>query len=205
LCILIDTYGTEATEWSPETIFLELEDDFNTKIPKLNMDKIVVGLNLLTSDDFFQRPPRFVAMANVLAGSEMSREFDPANAMECAWAMTEALLLVPPEDNEEDVFNTEIRHYLGKVVDDEGILEPPDLLRLAIRDTQSGEADYSHLSETDPEMFAAEHSVMVDRAQEIKDTLAEELRDLFDQLEGLPLQHGNTDGLLARIQKQLKH
>lgn len=201
LTIIVDTYGTEALSWAPQTLLMELEDDFNVRIPRLNVDKIVTGVNLLTSDDFFTRPPRFVQMCNVLAGSEMSRAFDKADAMECAWAMTEALLLVPPEDDEP--FHEEIRYYLGRVVDEEGIKEPPDLLRLAIRSTPSGEADYSGMSLGDPMMFSVEHEIQADRSKEIKEMLNRELQDLFDQLEGLPLQNGNTTGLLKRIQGHL--
>jgi hypothetical protein len=213
LVIAIDTYWDEerpkdpshwiigADRWSPETIVAELEDDFNVRVPQLNQDKLFIAINLLVTDDFFTRTRRFIDACNVLSGSEMSRAFDKADAMECAWGMTEALLIHPPGEGEE--FCNEIRHYLGKVLDDEGIQEPPDLLRLAIRDTRNGAADYSDMDIEDPSMFAAEYDVQADRAKEIKETLERELIELFEELKHLPLRHGNTTDLLKRIQKKL--
>jgi hypothetical protein len=187
--------------WAPETIIAELEDDYNVRIPKLNQDKLFTAINLVTSDDFFKRPRRFIDTCNVLAGSEQGQAFDKADAMECAWGMTEALLIHPPDDDEP--FDPEIRHYLGKVLDDEGIREPPDLLRLAIRDTPSGSADYGDMDLEDPAMFAATYEVQADRSQEIKEMLERELLELFDELKYLPLKHGSTKDLLKRIQGRL--
>lgn len=205
LVVLIDTYGTEALQWSPETVIMELEDDYNVRLTKLNRDKIVVGMNLLTSDDFYKRPSRFVQMCNVLAGSELTPEFDKADAMECAWGLTEAMLLSPPEPDDENPFNEEIRHYLGRILDEEGIREPPDLLRLAIRDTPSGGADYGDMDTEDPSMFAAEYQVQADRSQEIKEMLEDGLQNLFSALASLPLKNGNVKDLLKRVQGRLQH
>ena len=201
LTIIVDHYGTEAFGWAPETLMMELEDDLNVKIPKVNMDKIVVGIDLVTSDDFYTRPSRFVQICNVLAGSELTNEFDPADTMECAWGMTEAMILAPPEG--EDPFHEEIRYYIGSVLDNEGIREAPDLLRLGIRGTVSGEADYSDMNLEDPTMFSAEYAVHSDRVQEIKEMLEHDLKRMFQQLGDLPLENGDTKDLLKRVQGQL--
>jgi hypothetical protein len=188
--------------WAPETIIAELEDDYNVRIPRLNQDKLFMAINLVTSDDFFKRPRRFVDTCNVLSGSELSRAFDKADAMECAWGMTEALLICPPDEDEP--FNPEIRHYLGKVLDDEGIREPPDLLRLALRDTLTGNVDYSDMPVDDPEAFSMMYEVQADRSLEIKEMLERELLELFEELKNMPLKHGNTENLLKRIQGRLQ-
>lgn len=210
LVIAIDTYFDPKVgaghvvgkhRWAPRTLVMELEDDYNVRLPRLCRDKLFAAINLVTSDDFFTRPRRFIDACNVLSGSELSEAFDYADAMECAWGMTEALLIQPPDDDEP--FVPEIRHYLGKVLDDEGIREPPDLLRLAIRDTPTGQADYSDLDLEDPSMFAVQYDVQADRAKEIEEMLERELIELFDELKYLPLKHGNTEDLLKRIQGRL--
>lgn len=213
LTIAIDTYfdpqkGAAAilgpNRWSLETIIMELEDDYNVRIPQLCQDKLFVAINLVTSNDFFKRTRRFIDTCNVLAGSELSRAFDPADAMECAWGMTEALLLLPPEDQDADYeFCEEIRHYLGKVLDEEGIREPPDLLRLAIRPTTTGQADYGDMPVDDPASFSMMYEVQADRSLEIKEMLERELLELFNELASLPVKNGNTADLLKRIQGKL--
>src|SRR5690606_21189804 len=107
LAIAVDTYFDPdpkigaghivgSNRWSPETIAMELEDDYNIRIPQLNRDKLFMAISLVTSDDFFCRLRRFIDACNVLSGSELSSAFDYADAMECAWGMTEALLIQPP-------------------------------------------------------------------------------------------------------------
>ena len=58
--------------------------------------------------------------ANVLAGSEFDPEtFDPADSAECAWAVTEALLLSPPDERDtQPVFSDEIRKYIQEMQED---------------------------------------------------------------------------------------
>lgn len=202
LVIAVDVYGLDAVagsgQWAPETLISELQEDFDIEIPRVNQDKLMAAINLVTSDDFYQRPAKFVQLCNVLAGSELDDSIDLADAMECAWGLTEAVLISPPEDL-ENPFNPEIYYYLGRVLDAEGIKEPPDLLRLAIRDTESGGADYSDMDVEDPEMFAAEYSVQANKSKEISDMLEEQLLELFQQLQQLPLRTGNTKELLSRV------
>lgn len=199
MTLVIEQYSTEALKWAPQTLMLEFKDDFRAEVPQVNMDKLLAATNLLTTQDFFQRLPRFIKTCNVLSGSEMRPHvFDPATAYECAWGMTEALLLRPPEENEEDLFSLEIRYYLGEVLSDEGIRTPPDLLRIAIYPTRSGEADFE--GALDPEAFAMEFQVQEDRGKEIKEAVRSKLMALMEELESLPLHDGNVKELLGRFQ-----
>ena len=201
LVLLIDKYGTEALTWSPETIKMELESDFAiSELPRENFDRLMAAAQVVTSDDFYKRLPTFIFLCNVLSGISPDA-FDPADSKECAWGMTEALILSPPED--DDPYAMEIRHYLGAVLDQEGIREPPDLLRLAIRDTPSGEADYSDMSMGEPTMFQAEFEMQANKSQEIKEMLQTMLRELFDQLEAIELVNGDTKKLLERVRGNL--
>jgi hypothetical protein len=97
---LVDYYGTEFMPWSPETIRLETEEDFGVKWSNRNFDRLMAGVVLVTTDRFYKDLPDFIALCNCLSGSAASPGvFDPADAAECAWGITEALLLGPPDDD----------------------------------------------------------------------------------------------------------
>lgn len=205
MAIVLSEYGTEALEWAPETLFMELVDDFKTNLPRLNKDKLVIGFTLLTSDDFYRRVSRFIQICNVLSGSAMSTDFDKADAMECAWGITEALLLSPPEEDEEEPFSEEIRHYIGQILDSEGIQNPPDVLRLAISDRQQSSNDLEETIPTDdPMMFAQAYGVRADRNAQITEMLHENIRELLDQLELLPAVQSGGGNTLQRMRKALR-
>lgn len=203
LVILLDKYGTEALTWSPETIQLELHDDFNVILPTVNRDKLLMAINLVVTDDFYQRLPRFIQACNVLSGSEFRPEvFDPADAAECAWGMTEAMLISPPDGDEP--FNDDIRYYIGAVLDQEAIRTPPDLLNIGIRNTNTGMVDWSDMSD-DPTMFSAEFQQQNDKSQEIQAMLKENLQELMEQLGKLPLENGSTDNIVNKAREHFKN
>lgn len=204
LVIVIDRYGTEALSWAPLTLRMELEEDFGTKMPDPVFNRLMAAISVVTTDDFYKRLPVFVYLCNTLAGADTDPdEFDPADSKECAWGMTEAMLLSPPGQDDPEPYTDEIRHYLGYILDEEGIREPPDLLRMAMRDTPGGGADYAGLDTTDPIMFAAGFEQAVDKSAEIKTMLEETLTELFEQLSVLPVKNGNTRDLLKRVQGNL--
>ena len=67
ITIFVETYGTEGFQWSPETIQMELEEDFNVTMPRANLDRLMTGINLLLSDDFYKSLPDFVNYCNILS------------------------------------------------------------------------------------------------------------------------------------------
>jgi hypothetical protein len=186
MAIILEHYGTEALEWTPETIFMELRDDFHVDLPKQNKDQIVAGINLLTSDDFYTRPSMFVQICNVLAGSEMAESFDKADVVECAWGIAEAYLISPPQDLQH-AFHPEILHYLGSVLDDEGIKKPPAILNIALRDSDwSDKSEYETIPTDDTIFFAASYGNREERTSQIEQVLSENLSLLFSQLASIP-------------------
>lgn len=193
--LLLDRFGTEFLEWAPETIRLEIWDAFQAAIPQPNLDKIMAAITILTTDHFFKNLPRFIQLCNVLADDEFNPTiFNPADSMEMAWGITEALLLSPPDEDEP--FTDEIRYYIGYVLAEEGIINPPDILQIAkydnITDPLSVETD-------DPAMYAGFYQKQQSVGDEIRETLREQLAQLFEQLELVPLQNGDTKDLLKRI------
>ena len=101
LVLAVDTYGTECTKWTPQTIKAEIEDDFHLKLPQPNLERLLAAIQLLTTDDFYIALPDFITLCNVLSGGTFDpRHWDPADAVEIAWGVTEALLISPPESDE---------------------------------------------------------------------------------------------------------
>lgn len=203
LIVVIDRYGFDAIngpeQWHPKTLRMELEQDFNIELPVINGDKLNAAIDILTSDSFFRRMPVFVQYCNVLSGSHPDfGSFDPASVLEIGWGITEGMLIADPE--EEEPFSEEIRGYIGKVVHDEGIKTPPDVLRIG-----EWNPDYSDMPLSDPAMFGAEFQAQSDESKEIKQWLGARLFALLKQLSELPLINGDASKLKKYIEEAAKN
>lgn len=198
LTLFIDAFGTEALVWEPATITLELEDEFKIDLPQLTLDKLLVAINILTTDRFFKQLPDFIAFCNVLCGDEYDpRTFDPADAEEVAWGLTEGLLIAPPE--EEEPFTHEIRAYIRAALDREGIINPPDILRLALERASiaSNIEDFSD----DPEMFSAVYALEQGKTEDINRAIKLKTQLLIAQFRALKLDNGKTEELVSILEQ----
>lgn len=192
--------------WAPETIVSELSDRLGMPIPSRAVDRLMAAIMLVKSDDFYESVPSFISICNVLSGSHLEVEhFDPADAGECAWGITEAMLLAPPAPDDPEPFSDEVRTYVGHVLDMEGIITPPDVLRIGIRSKPNTDLDVSSDWSDDPEMFAAIRSRDKDRGDDLRALLRERLSMLLRELESLPLVHGQTAQLVQRLAQTLEH
>ena len=197
----LDYYGPDLLTWHPETIKREIQDDFGVHLPKANFDRLMAAITIVTTDLFFKNLSRFVQLANVLAFDDFQPdEFEPADSMECAWAVTEALLLSPPDESDPEPFSLEVRKYIGFVLHEEGFVQAPDVLRLAVRDYSSS-VTYDFTD--DPEMFAAVNEVQTGKKDQVEATLRGCLQDLMGQLAALKLRTGTTDEIVKRLQELL--
>lgn len=201
LTMLIDRFGTEALTWDPSTIVMEIEEEFDIDLPQLSFDRLIVAIQLLTTDRFFKSLPDFITFCNVLNGDEYNPEmWDPADAEEVAWGITEALLISPPEEN--DPFTDEIRAYIGSVLDSEGIINPPDILRIALRRARVSPSiqDFSD----DPAMFNAVYDLEAGKTEDINQTIRFKTKLLIAQLQALKLDNGRTDEVAAMLEQALR-
>ena len=202
LTMFLDRFGMEALEWDPATIAMEVEDEFDVDLPQLSLDKLIVAIQILTTDRFFKRLPDFIAFCNVLDGDPFQPDtFDPADAEEVAWGITEALLISPPEDDDPEPLTNEIRAYIGSVLDGEGILNPPDILRVALRMAKVSPAmkDFSD----DPEMFNAIYDVEAGKTEDINQAIRFKTELLTEQLAALHLKNGTTQHVAEMLRKSL--
>lgn len=197
--LVMDCYGPEALEWAPETIRLELEQDFQLRLPKSTLDKIMAAITIVTTNFFYKDVTRFVELCNILSGDDFQPdEFEPADAEEMLIAITEALLLWPPDEDAEDTeFSAEIREYIKQVLGEQGIIKPFDVLRLAFDGDQSSRVDTEYAD--DPEMYAAIYESQQSKTEELRQIYLENVAVLTQQLQVLPLQNGNTAELVRQL------
>ena len=199
--LVMDRYGPDALQWAPETIRRELEDDYQLQLPKYTLDKIMAAISIVTTNYFYKDVTRFIELCNILAGDEFQPdEFEPADASEILLATTEALLLWPPDEDSEDTeFSEEIHEYISQVLQEEGILKPFDILRLAFDNDKAPIVDAEYAD--DPEMFAAIYDTQQSKQNDMQAMLMESVGALTKQLRLLPLKNGQASAVIEQLHR----
>lgn len=199
LTILIDTYGTEAVdEWSAPTIQAELEDDFNIQLPSDNLDKLMAAIAILKSNAFYKSLPDFIRLCNALCGAGYNPAvFDPADAEEIAWGVTEALLLSPPE--EDDPFAAEVKGYISETLRSEGFTSAPDVLSSIYKLSSQVVGSYEEMATDNPELFETAYGIAADKTSDVDAIVNDRLRALVAQLSRLPLRSGSAKEVVDRL------
>lgn len=202
LTVFLDRFGIEALQWEPNTIVLEIEEEFNVELPQTVLDKLIVAINILTTDSFYKNLPDFIMFCNVMSGDTYRPDmFDPADSAEVAWGITEGLLIAPPDEEEDGPFSDEIRAYIGAVLDQEGIINAPDVLKIALR--RANVSDAANEFSDDPDMFNAIYDVEAGKSAEINAIMVEKLNMLLGQLRAIPLQNGATEAVVKTLEQSL--
>jgi hypothetical protein len=197
--MFLDRFGSEGLTWDPTTISLEIEEDFDVDLPQLALDKLMVAIQILTTDRFYKSLPDFISFCNVLSGDPYRPDmWDPADSEEVAWGVTEALLIYPPEDDDPEPFTDEIRAYIGAVLDSEGLVNPPDILRIALRQARVSPniGDFSD----DPMMFNAVYDLEEGKRQDIEQTVRLRTKLLVAQLRALNLKNGSAEQVAQMLE-----
>lgn len=203
LTVFLDRFGVEALDWDPATITLEIEEEFDVELPQVVLDKLLVAINILTTDKFYRSLPDFIIFCNVLSGDTYRPDmFDPADSVEVAWGITEGLLIAPPEDDETEFFSEEIRAYIGAVLDSEGIINAPDVLKIALR--RSNVSNAADEFSDDPDMFSAIYEVEAEKADDINRAIIEKTTMLAEQLSAVQLANGATAGVANMLMRSIK-
>lgn len=202
LTVFLDKFGVEALQWDPATIVLEIEEEFDVDLPQCSIDKLMVAINILTSDAFYQNLPDFVVFCNVLSGDTYRPDmFDPADSAEVAWGLTEGLLISPPDSEESEPFSDEIRAYIGAVLDTEGIINAPDILQIALR--RANVSDAANQFSDDPEMFNAIYDVESGKTADINNSIKQKASMLVGQLQAIKLDNGTTAHVVKTLSESL--
>ena len=199
LTLFLDRYTTDGLYWDPQTIEMEIEDDFQIQLPPVNFDKLMAAITVLTTDDFFWSLPDFIHLCNIFSNDTHSPEtFDPADSSEIAWGIVEAMLIAAPED--ENPFKPEIIGYISETMRNEGIINPPDVLKVAQQDP--GYRQPENFSD-DPVMFEMIYKFAQQKTEDVEAYVKNNLRGLVDQMSKLPLVNGNVDDITGKMKKFL--
>jgi hypothetical protein len=194
LVMLVDQYDFEFLDWQPETIALQLHNDFGITLPQSNLDKIMAAISIATTDRFWSDLPSFIHVCNVLDGSLFHPGvFAPATVDSLAWGLTEALMIDPPEgDKLEDILSDEIRYYIGHVLNESGISQPPDILKVALYEDEFRKDPAGDFS-GDTMMYEAIQGAIIEKNSDLQDVLEEKKIQLRQLLKRIPLKQGKYD------------
>jgi hypothetical protein len=177
---------------------MEIEEEFGVDLPQATLDKLIVAINILTSDRFYRSLPDFIIFCNVLSGDTYRPDmFDPADSVEIAWGITEGLLIAPPDEGEEEPFSAEIRAYIGAVLDAEGIINAPDILKIALR--RANVSNAADEFSDDPDMFNAIYDVEAGKSENINAEIKERAIMMAEQLNALQLTNGSTAAVAQKL------
>jgi hypothetical protein len=195
--ILVDEFGTEAMSWTPKTIIMEMESVHGGKMSHSSIDRLMAAITVLTSNSFYASLPDFNDLCNVFSWEPITPGvFNPADAAECAWGITEVMLLSPADD--DDPFTEEIKAFVSATMKSEGIINPPDILKLSNFDKEMVSKVTMGFSD-DPEMFDAIYAVEADKTKDINDFVKKRLRALVMQLSSLNLKNGSVEEIAKKL------
>lgn len=183
--------------WDPETIRAEIISEWGVEPCEGALDRALMCLTFMVDPDRFRRGAGdFVNLCNVFSGAPFDPVgFDPADVCECAWGLTEILLLVPPDaDRDEEIFGPEVRAYVGHVLDEEGFISGYDVLKIADWPARTVPVSV-HGPGVEEQILQRDRS----RGEDITSRIDSGVTRLIQQLESLTLVSGDAKGLRKRI------
>jgi len=192
LAFLIDAYGTECLSWDPATLLMQVEEDYAIKASSRNMDRVNAGCALLLNNLFHVSIEAFSTICSTLGqGGAITSTFVPAGLEDVVWGITEAALL-QGDDFREQTFVPDIRLYVGYLLDQDGIYEPP--AALAFAEYPSPDASRNTDAFLDDDIAYQQYWQSQQGMKEALESVRTQgLVELFQQLEALPLEDKNTE------------
>ena len=189
MAVLIDQYSTDFFDWDPKALYMQIMDDFHVDTPDINKDKIGAMLVSLTTNQFFQNSDMFASICKALSSSGVDfGVFSPATPEEMSWGVTEVLLNNPPDpERGNDSFSDEVAAFVGMMLMQQGVLNPPNTLQFAIYPTNNPVEDIELMFADDPVMFEAAMKNQLIAKQEVEQNTKETLSMLKRQLSLLPI------------------
>lgn len=202
LLILVDTFGYEALEWDPETIRLELQREFYAVIHPPILNKLMAAITIVTTNYFQKSLLKFNEICNVLSGDEISYgEFEPADPVEILIGLTEATILWPVGQDEEEQFSDEIKSFIAEILNESGGYTPVGVLASVLDPSVFDEVASSWAD--DPDMFSTIYKARRERVEDLQYAHKSYLHSLYKQLSELPISQGSKDAVLSRLQQSI--
>lgn len=183
--VVFDEFGTEAVEWDPDTVRLELRKMLNADVPQVNIDKLFTIFTILASNQFQQDPIAFNACCQAMSNDESSFNlFNPVSCETAAWGLAEATLN-DPQNMEENDFSLDVKAYIGVLLDVRGMTSIPQVMGFAIR-TRNPMKNLEEYAD-DPRMFEGMLQNQLKTAESIDNYVLNRMNELFAELKELPL------------------
>jgi hypothetical protein len=189
LVAAIDVLTVEMFGWSPETIEVELSEYAGADIPQRCMDKLMAAMYIANSNEFWTSLPTFVDLVNVLNDDlAPAGTWDIATTKECAWAISEALLIAEPEhfdpNDRKTLLNKDIRGYIQQMMKREGYDFVPAALSGYI---EAPDVDDARFFSEDPMMYETFSQISDEKTKSIDHYVRERLLRLNKQIDTLTL------------------
>jgi hypothetical protein len=203
---LLDEFGTEMLDWEPETLRLEIKNEWKVTPPQVNFDKIWALVTVLTTNSFYDSFEGFTHICNALSNTEASFDvYDPADVTEMAWAIAECTLLDPPDPTGKDKsyqFNTEIIAYMQARLNTESFSKPPLILAKHLPEND-GSAKIDSALADDGIDYNAYWDSQQRKRMAVDRWVGSRMLNLIQTLVGLPLQNADKEAL-AQLQERAR-
>lgn len=173
---LIRAYGPEFLNWDPCTLEMEIQHDFNVRVPRVQMAQILALSGILTSDRFYQDVQTFDQVVNALSCADGEEEQDIPAVEDVLWAVTEAGLSDPDHVGQ---FSDGIRRYCGVVLADEGFVRAPMGMSFAIM------AQHPVASSDDPSGYSDAYTARDSQVKEVEQWLSQQINKLLHDISEL--------------------
>jgi len=189
LALVLDNYGTEAFDWEPDTLRMQLKDDFSATLPLVNHDKLWSLIVAMTTNQFQLSAEIFSQTCRALNGDEAEfADFSPVDPDDLAWGVAEVVYNDPPDPQlGNNEFSHEVARYTGLVLYNNGVLEPPKFLQFAEYPSENPVLDLETAFVDDADMFEAARQKQVDTKIGLEDYVKGRMVELMQQLQQLPL------------------
>lgn len=184
--MLVTQYGDEVYDWDPQTILLEVRDDYGIDMAPEAIDRWSAMQLVLTTDLFFTRVDAFLPICKALAtGDPMFGMIVPVSAYEVARSVVEVALNRPMIR-----FNPFVVAAIRGMIEDDGLtLDSSEFLA----DISSEEDHQTKIREVMTRAFKdpSPNAYLLDQY------VLEELKDIISQLDEVPKLDRIDDILLS--------
>jgi len=202
LATTLDHFGTECLDWDVVTLRMEIERDFDIKLPGYNEDRLNCAISLLTTNLFKVSVEHFFLTCSTLSrGVAVASSLTIPNSYDIMWGITEANLIVGKDDSEEN-FSHDIARAVGVVLDSEGIYSPPNLLSFCEYKEGLLDSNFMALSQNESD-YAFYYQNQATLKDNLNGAVKEHMLSLFTELRSLPLKNPDNT-FLDKVLTQLK-
>ena len=129
--ILLKKYGSEYYNWDPETVRLQIKDDFNISISDIISNKIQAVSTLLVTDQFYIYWEAFESITKALiTGYPQFVHVTPLYPEEICWGLISACLNDSDYNSIKELpLSPEVIGYITVTLEMQGIYNPPKCIK----------------------------------------------------------------------------